>query len=443
MLNHRTTTSALRRAAAFAAAALALGALAVGCGGGDDAKTNAAAPTTSDEPVTLNVGLFGTFGYKEAGLYDEYMADHPNVKIVETSVEQEGEYYQALQTHLAANSGLADVQGIEVGRIAEVTSLQGDKWVDLNTLGAGDVEDTFFPWKWGAATTADGKTLGLGTDTGPLAICYRADLLKDAGMPNDRETLATEWDSWEDFLAFGAEYLKNAPDGVSFMDSAGGLYNAIIGQSESQYYDDAGETIYDSNPAVKDAWYTAAQAAEDGLSAKLKQFDTEWNTGFVNGAFATIACPAWMIGYIKSQAGDDGSGKWDVANIPGDGGNWGGSYLSIPTSSEHPAEAYELIKWLTAPEQQVKMWTTAQHFPSSSTASEDPAVEAATDDYFSGAPLGELFKASADDLPVAVLGPKDGTIKDTFSNGLLLVEQGQGIDEAWQKTLDDIQNAIE
>ena len=89
------------------------------------------------------------------------------------------------------------------------------------------------------------------------------------------------------------------------------------------------------------------------------------------------------------------------------------------------------------------MWTTAQHFPSSSTASADPAVEAATDDYFSGAPLGELFKASADDLPVAVLGPKDGTIKDTFSNGLLLVEQGQGIDDAWQKTLDDISNAIE
>ena len=443
MLNHRTTTSALRRVPAFLAAALAFGALAVGCGGGDDSTNTNAAATTSDEPVTLNVGLFGTFGYKEAGLYDEYMADHPNVKIVETSVEQEGEYYQALQTHLAANSGLADIQGIEVGRIAEVTSLQPDKWVDLNTLGAGDVEDTFFPWKWGAATTADGKTLGLGTDTGPLAICYRHDLLEAAGMTSDRDELATEWDSWESFLAFGAEYLKNAPKGVSFMDSAGGLYNAIIGQSEEQYYDEDGNTIYDSNPAVKDAWYTAAQAAEDGLSAKLKQFDTEWNTGFVNGAFATIACPAWMIGYIKSQAGDDGSGKWDVANIPGDGGNWGGSYLSIPTASEHPAEAYELIKWLTAPEQQIKMWTTAQHFPSSSTASADPAVEAATDDYFSGAPLGELFKASADDLPVAVLGPKDGTIKDTFSNGLLLVEQGQGIDEAWQKTLDDISNAVE
>ncbi len=442
MLNHRTT-STLRRVPAFLAAALAFGALAVGCGGGEDSNTNAAA-TASDEPVTLNVGLFGTFGYKEAGLYDEYMADHPNVKIVETSVEQEGEYYQALQTHLAANSGLADIQGIEVGRIAEVTSLQGDKWVDLNELGADELKDDFFEWKWGAATTADGKTLGLGTDTGPLAICYRADLFEAAGLPSDSETLSAEWETWDSFLDFGRDYVAKAKGGAAFMDSAGGLYNAVIGQSESQYYDEEGNTIYETNPAVREAWDTAVEASEDGLTAKLKQFDTDWNAAFANGAFATIACPAWMIGYIKGQAGDEGSGKWGVASIPGDGGNWGGSYLSIPAASENQAAAYELIKWLTAPEQQIKMWTTAQHFPSSSTAAADPDVETATDDYFSGSPIGELFKQSADDLPIAVLGPKDGTIKDTFSNGLLLVEQqGQDPEEAWQKTLDDISNAIE
>jgi cellobiose transport system substrate-binding protein len=150
-----------------------------------------------------------------------------------------------------------------------------------------------------------------------------------------------------------------------------------------------------------------------------------------------------MIGYIKGQAGDASSGKWDVASIPGGGGNWGGSYLSIPSASEHQQEAYELIKWLTAPEQQVKMWTQAQHFPSSSTAAEDDAVAAATDEYFSNAPVGELFKESADNLTVAVLGPKDGVIKDTISNGLLRVDQqGEDPDTAWQKTMDDIESAI-
>jgi cellobiose transport system substrate-binding protein len=90
----------------------------LGCGGEDAASGGSETAAASNEKVTLTVGLFGTFGYKEAGLYDEYMTVHPNVTIKETSIEFEQDYYQALQTHLAAGAGLSDVQGIEVARIA-------------------------------------------------------------------------------------------------------------------------------------------------------------------------------------------------------------------------------------------------------------------------------------------------------------------------------------
>ena len=379
------------------------------CGGDDDDEGSGGATTgatQSDEKVTLNVGLFGTFGFKEAGLYDEYMRLHPNVTIEETSIEFEQDYYQALQTHLAGGAGLSDIQGIEVARIAEVTQTQADKWVDLNEFGADELADNFFAWKWEAGRTADGATIGLGTDTGPQAICYRTDLFEQAGLPTDRDELSALWEDWDDFIASGEQYMANAPKGSAFVDSASGLYNAIIGQSETQYYDEEGTPIYDSNPVVKEAWDTAVTAIEAGLTAKLEQFDQAWNQAFANGAFATISCPAWMIGYIKGQAGDAGAGKWDVASIPGDGGNWGGSYLAIPAASENQEEAYALLEWLTAPEQQITMWTDAQHFPSSSTAAADGAVAAATDEYFSNAPIGEIFKESADDLPIATLGPE-------------------------------------
>jgi len=415
---------------------------AAGCGSSSD--SGGGGGSASNEKVTLTVGLFGTFGYKEAGLYDEYMKLHPNITIKESSVEQEQEYYQALQTHLAAGSGLDDIQGIEVGRIAEVVQTESDKFVNLNDMGAGGLKSTFFPWKWQAATTSGGATIGLGTDTGPLAICYRTDLFKKAGLPTDPEQVGQQWSTWQGYLDVGKQYMQNAPAKTAFMDSASGMYNAIIGQSPTQYYDQSGNPIYETNPAVKDAWNLAMQAISANETAALKQFDPAWNEGFANGAFATIACPAWMIGYIKGQAGDSGSGKWDVARIPGDGGNWGGSYLAIPAASPHQQQAYDLIKWLTAPAQQVEMWTKAQHFPSSSTASAEPAVEDATDPYFSNAPLGQVFKTSADNLPVVTLGPKDGLIKDTFSNGILLVEQqGQSPQTAWDKTMADIKSAIE
>jgi cellobiose transport system substrate-binding protein len=426
------------------AAALAL--MVAGCGGdGDDEESGGATGAAeSEEEITLTVGLFGTFGFEEAGLYDEYERLHPNITIEETSIEFEQDYYQALQTHLAGGAGLSDIQGIEVARIAEVTQTQPDKWVDLNEFGAEELADNFFPWKWEAGRTADGATIGLGTDTGPQAICYRTDLFQQAGLPTDRDELSALWEDWDDFIESGKQYMANAPKGSAFIDSASGLYNAIIGQSETQYYDEEGNPIYDTNPVVKDAWDIAVEAIQAGLTAKLEQFDQAWNQAFANGAFATISCPAWMIGYIKGQAGDAGAGKWDVASIPGDGGNWGGSYLSIPAASEHKEEAYALIEWLTAPEQQITMWTDAQHFPSSSIAAADGAVAAATDEYFSNAPIGEIFKESADDLPIATLGPKDGVVKDTISNGLNRVDQqGADPDEAWEQTLEEIASAIE
>jgi hypothetical protein len=71
-------------------AALAAVLLTAGCGGSDASDDAAYDP---DAPVTINVGLFGTFGFKEAGLYDEYMKLHPNVTIEETSVEQAADFY--------------------------------------------------------------------------------------------------------------------------------------------------------------------------------------------------------------------------------------------------------------------------------------------------------------------------------------------------------------
>ncbi len=444
--HHRT------RALVGALAAVAL--LVAGCGSSgkkgaaDGSPSTPAAPTTtaaapSDEKVTLTVGLFGTFGYKEAGLYDQYMSLHPNVTITETSIEQEDQYYQALQTHLAAGSGLSDIQGIEVGRITDVVQNQADKFVNLNDLGAADVKSTFFPWKWAAATSSTGATVGLGTDTGPLAICYRSDLFAKAGLPTDSAQLTQAWSSWQAFLDMGKQYQAKAPAKSAFIDSAGGLFNAVIGQSAQQYYDASGKLIYDTNPAVKNAWDIAMQAIANKSTARLKQFDPAWNAGFANGAFATVACPAWMIGYIKGQAGDAGSGQWGVAGIPGGGGNWGGSYLGIPAASKNQQAAYDLIKWLTAPEQQVTMWVKGQHFPSSSTAAVDPQVASATDPYFNGAQIGKIFDSSAENLVVATLGAKDGLIKSDLTNGIVLVEQnGKSPDSAWSTTMSQIKKDV-
>jgi cellobiose transport system substrate-binding protein len=70
-----------------------------------------------------------------------------------------------------------------------------------------------------------------------------------------------------------------------------------------------------------------------------------------------------MMGYIKDQAPAT-AGKWDIAPIPGGGGNWGGSFLTIPKQSKNQQEAYKLAEWLPAPEQTLKIFKATGNLPS-------------------------------------------------------------------------------
>ncbi len=431
MPSPRRTASAV--AAIVASSALMLSA----CG------SSPAAPQAANGPVELSVSLFGTFGYDEVGLFKKYEAAHPGVTIKYESTQGEDKYWPALQTRLASGQGVADVQGIEVSRIADVVANQENLWTDLRNTPAKDGIAGYLPWKESAATTKDGAVLGMGTDIGPTGICYRTDLLAKAGLPTEPAALATAMPDWNAYLALGAKYKAAGVANSAWTDSAGGLYNTIVSTQQQIYYDTAGKLIYQSNPAVKSAFDLAAGAGQQGLTAKLEQFvDPGWDAGFASGTFATIACPSWMIGYIKGKAGAAGSGKWNVTTLPGGkGGNWGGSYLGIPASSQHKEQAAELIAYLTAPEQQAAVFEAKGNFPS--TTGGIAMVGSATDPYFNGAPIGKIFTESSEAAPVQVLGPEDGVVKSALVQALLSVEtNGVSPTDAWKGAQTTIGNQV-
>ncbi|PWS49253.1 sugar-binding protein [Streptomyces sp. ZEA17I] len=430
---------AAKRASVRLGAVVLAGALLAACGSGSGDSSDDSG--SAGGKITLTIDLFGSFGFKEAGLYEEYQKLHPNVTIKQSDTQDEVDYWKSLQTRLAGGGGLADVQGVEVGRIASVTQQQSDKFQDLKEFGADKLKGEFAESKWQAATTEDGKILGLGTDVGPEAMCYRTDLFEQAGLPTDREELAKKWSTWEGYLELGKEYKKKAPAKSAWLDSVGSLYAIMIGQEKERYYDASGELIYDKNPAVKKAWDTSVAAAEADLSAKLDQWSPQWNQAFAAGSFATIPCPAWMLGYVKGQAGDAGKGKWDIAKLPGGAGNWGGSYLSIPRAAKHKKEAYQLIEWLTAPEQQAKVFQKQGNFPSATGTIEQ--IADAKDEYFSNAPIGQIFGDAAKESPVQVLGVHDQNVMQQLTNALSEVERkGVSSEKAWETAKKGVANVI-
>ncbi|MFJ1645796.1 ABC transporter substrate-binding protein [Streptomyces sp. NPDC088258] len=438
--------SSRRMAALVAAAVLGAGALA-GCAGDSDEPSGGA---TAGEggggkgKTTLTVGVFGAFGLKEAGLYDQYTKLHPDIVIKQTSIERNENYYPQLLTHLGSGSGLADIQAVEVANIAEVTATQADKLVDLGRT-EGVRKDSFLSWKWAQATNGAGKTIGLGTDVGPEGICYRKDLFKAAGLPTDRQKVGALWaGDWGKYLETGKKFKAAAPKGTAFVDSASGVMAAISGSEAKRYYDENGKVIYKTNPAVKQAWDSAAAFAGGGLTAKLQQFTPSWDQGFSNSAFATISCPAWMLGYIQDKAGESGKDKWDVAAAPRPG-NWGGSFLTVPEAGRNKKAAAELAAWLTAPEQQAVLFEKRGSFPSAEAAYALPAVSQAKHPYFDNAPIGEIFSQAAKGVPVQVLGPKDGIIAQNLADvGMLQVDQkGTSPKDGWNKAVKAIDNALD
>jgi cellobiose transport system substrate-binding protein len=409
--------------AVVAAAALA----AAGCG----SSSNNSGGSNSNEKITLNVTIFQEFGYTKAGLYDQYMKDHPNITIKESGAGQGlGDENTKLDQTLAAGAGAGDIVALEEGTITKYKGLAQD-FVDLAQYGANDLKGNFLDWKFQQGTTSDGKVLGLGTDVGSMAVCYRTDMFQAAGLPTDRTAVGNLWSTWDDYLAQGQKFAASpAGKSAKWVDAATNLYNNILMQVAGAdngytYYDKSNKLVLDSNKDIKNAYDETTKAIGEGLSAGLISFSDDWTAGFKNSKFATMACPAWMLGVIKGNAGDALSGKWDVAKAPGNGGNWGGSFLAVTKQSKHPKEAADLVKFLTSPESQLAVFKKVNNLPSSPKVYTDSDFKAFVDPYFNNAPVGQIFGAGATALKPVYLGPKNNDVRTAVEATLQAIEQGK------------------
>ncbi|MFF2370503.1 ABC transporter substrate-binding protein [Agromyces sp. NPDC058110] len=414
------------RAIAAVAGAASIAIIAAGCAPSSDSGSG------DGGTVELTVATFNDFGYTDE-LLQEYMDANPNVKVVQnvaaTSNDARANYFQKL-----GKKGLADVEAIEVDWLPEVM-----QYSDLLAPVPADLKDRWLDWKTDAATDADGNLIGYGTDIGPEGVCYRSDLFAAAGLPTDREEVAKLLDGdWAKYFEVGAQYTKAT--GAAFFDSAGGTYQGMINQVEAAYEDpESGDIIATENPEVEDL-YNQVLDASATQSAHLGQWSDDWFAGLSNGAFATMLCPGWMLGVISGNA-EDVTG-WDIANtFPNGGGNWGGSYLTVPANGANVEEAQKLADWLTAPEQQVKAFENAGTFPSQNEALTSDTLLGSTNEYFNNAPVGQILTDRANAVTVAPFkGQFYFQVNDAMQQALTRVEDGtQDKKASWDQWVSEVE----
>ena len=414
------------RLATGALTALTLAMTTAACGGGDSDAASADGETT-----TISVATINEFGYE--GLIDEWNAAHDDIKIEQVKVGTWDDAKANLYTKLAAGSGLSDIEAIEGDAIAAVLA-ESDAFTDLTD---STVEGRWLDFVVERGTSPDGQLIGYGTDVGPEGICYRSDLFKKTGLPTDREEVAALLGTWDDYFALGEKFVAAVPD-TAWYDSSGGLAQAMLNQVANPFEtdDDAIET---DNPELKAVWDAVTGNAET-LSTRTAQWGDDWTASFQNDGFATMACPGWMLGVIEGNA--DGIEGWDIANVfPGGGGNWGGSYLTVPAQGDNIEEAKEVAAWLTAPEQQIKAFDAKGTFPSQVEALSSPEITDAVNPFFNDAPVGEILAHRAEAVTVQPhKGPKYSDILQAFQAAILRVDDGsQNADESWEQFQADVE----
>jgi cellobiose transport system substrate-binding protein len=428
-------STAVRAAVATVLAGVMVAASACGGDGDDEAGSG---------PIQLTVDVFGEFGYDQ--LYKQYEQSHPNIKIRQRKVSTLDDYKPRLQQWIGTNSGAGDVVALEEG-ILPTYMQQPGKFVNLFDHGGRELQNNFLPWKWQMGVTPDGKQLvGLGTDIGPMGMCYRKDLFERAGLPTERDQVSKLWPTWDAFLTTGQRF-QDEVSGTKWLDGPTAVFRATVLQNAGagpghSFFDRSNNLVFDTNPTVKQAFDTSLKFAQAKMTADMSIFTPPWQTALKRDTFATLPCPSWMLGGIEEFSGDYGKGKWDIAAIPGGGGYWGGSWLAVPKQSDHPKEAAELAKFLSGPQGQIGAYKDKNTFPSSPQAAKDPAVAGATSEYFSNAPTGKLFGDLAAQVKPVYLGPKHEDVRSEVENVLIAVGQGKvKPEDAWTQAVEAAKKA--
>lgn len=425
-------SKALARKIGLSVAGVGLAASVMAC-----ANSNGGTSTGSEgDEIELTMWLWPGFGVTE--LLEEYEEENPGI----TVNLQEADYsdvHQNLITALAAGSGAPDISGIDEGYLDRMME-NAQHFHNLMDLGGADLEADYLEYKWEQATDAEGEFLiGVPTDVGPMVMAYRTDIFEEAGLPTDPDEVAAAMSTWDDYIEAGRQLHEET--GSYMFNNLSDLYIAILEQGSPQYFDEDNNFIAEESEQNQYAW-DLASSAED-ISANIERHTTEWGAGVAAGEFATVLLPPWMLQNIKNDAPDT-EGLWNVTNMPEGSGNFGGSFLSLPAEGDYPEEAYDLVTWLMAPEQQLRIFEESGPFPSTPAVYDEPSIQELEDEFFTRSDLGALYADAAEEIVYAYKGPYHDPVGELFQDALGTVEDGNNTpDEAWQNALEEAVRQID
>lgn len=289
---------------------------------------------------------------------EAFNRSHPSICVRLENPGAGVDEYVLLNNTMKAGSGAPDVAEVE---FAELPSFILQKYlIDLSKYGANADRDKFVPWAW--RQVSRGNTVyAMPSDFGPVAFYYNEPLLDKYDI--------TPPETWADVTtaavklhkADSSRYLLNFdPSDLQWLLEM----MAQAGASPFRYSGGSSITINWTGPAqmrfanywqnlIDQKAITTDRATGNLPPAKLDR-------GVVTSAIYSAWAPSYFAPNAKRTMGD-----WRAAPMPQwtKGANvttdWGGSTYPVFSQTEHPAEAAQFVRWLTASDEAWKILKTA------------------------------------------------------------------------------------
>ncbi len=370
----------------------------------------------------------------------EFNKKYPNVKVT-LQFQKSEDHHNKLLTALAAGAGAPDVAMIESGYVGKFRDKKGFVNLFDAPYNAKDMEKDFVDYKWQMAVSLNGKQMiGLPWDIGPLTLFYRKDIFKEAGLPDDPESVQKLMSTPEGYLEVARKV--SIPNKRWMIANAADFFMARW--SNRDYYNEDLSFKFDNDESLK-LLESASAMRKEGLDAKVNLWSNEWTSMVKEGQIVTQMAGGWFGGFLKDWVAPDTKGKWGVVRPPfGDVTNWGGSFLAIPEQSKNKAAAWAFIKFALADkESQNTMFKTVDYFPAYKPAWNDP-LYSEPDPFFADQKTREFWvNVSKDTKPsfVTIMDRQtENTLKTSISTGL---DQGLSVKDTFDKAKKDVLKATE
>ena len=335
------------------------------------------APAEEAQPVTIRV--FSNLTDRTSGqglieqmLFDNYMAENPNVTIEVEALDDES-YKTKFKAYASGNS-MPDLVNIwcSPSFLDEVVAANV-----LAPLNAADYADYGFADGSLAGVTYDGQLYGLPRNTDVLGFYYHQDMFAQDGL-----SVPTTWD---ELVSVCQTLNDNGVSGIA-MDGQDGwvlahfincMTGTILGADTYNVMLDSVKNGDYSNPA----WETSVSAAAENASVLFQTgFETtDYGTAmnlFINGQAGMFFMGSWEM----SMSPDFAVGHVTMPDVDGDGqgviGAYNGGGYAVSANSTVKEEAIKLLNYMFRPENWSKLtWEngvcmSAQDFSSYLTGNE-------------------------------------------------------------------------